>query len=83
MKKYVWLLYSVIAVWLFLTQSMEAQSKFQDVMQQRGLSEQDAMMQTLLDYKQHQEEMHIAVLDHMSKEEIQSVIDEISRFEAK
>ena len=44
---------------------------------------QDAMMQTLLDYKQHQEEMHIAVLDHMSKEEIQSVIDEISRFEAK
>jgi cytochrome c553 len=44
---------------------------------------QDAMMQTLLDYKQHQEEMHIAVLDHMSKEEIQSVIDEISRFEAR
>ena len=43
MKKYVWLLYSVIAVWLFLTQSMEAQSKFQDVMQQRGLSEQDAI----------------------------------------
>ena len=43
MKKYVWLMYSVIAVWLFLTQSMEAQSKFQDVMQQRGLSEQDAI----------------------------------------
>ncbi|WP_373027858.1 Sec-dependent nitrous-oxide reductase [Sulfurospirillum sp. hDNRA2] len=43
MKKYVWLMYSVIAVWLFFTQSMEAQSKFQDVMQQRGLSEQDAI----------------------------------------
>jgi|GEM_PF-4251930 len=43
MKKYVWLMYSVIAGWLFLAQSMEAQSKFQDVMQQRGLSEQDAI----------------------------------------
>jgi len=44
---------------------------------------QDAMVQKLLEYKQQQEEMHIAVLDHMSKEEIQSVIDEISRFEAQ
>ncbi len=43
MKKYLLIIYSIILVLTFSVQSMYAQSKFQDIMQQRGLTEQDAI----------------------------------------
>lgn len=43
----------------------------------------EGMFQKLLEYKQQQEEMHSEILEHMSEEEVQNVIDEISRFGAQ